>query len=91
MRIDADTHRLLFLDAFGMAPPDGARQRIERVFAHAKHFSHVAQGRTRTIGNHCRRETGAIASIAVVDILHHLLAPLMLEIDVDIRRFAAFG
>ena len=31
-------------------------------------------------------DRGAVAAIAAVDILHHLLAPRMLEIDVDIRR-----
>src|SRR5208282_3117267 len=34
----------------------------------------------------------AVASIALVDVLDHLLAPLVLEIDVDIGRLAAvFG
>src|SRR3546814_11902715 len=31
----------------------------------------------------------AVASIARIDILHHLLAPLVLEIDVDVGRLAA--
>ena len=31
----------------------------------------------------------AVPAIAAVDILHHLLAPLMLEIDVDVGRFPA--
>ena len=32
---------------------------------------------------------GAIAAIALVDILDHLLAPLMLEIDIDVGRLLA--
>ncbi len=31
----------------------------------------------------------AIAAVALVDVLDDLLAPLMLEIDVDVRRLAA--
>src|SRR3546814_10458628 len=31
----------------------------------------------------------AVAAIARIDILHHLLAPLVLEIDVDVGRLAA--
>ena len=31
-------------------------------------------------------DRGAVAAIAAVDILHHLLAPRMLEIDVDVGR-----
>ena len=36
-------------------------------------------------------DAGALAAIVVVDILDHLLAPLMLEIDVDVGRLAPFG
>jgi hypothetical protein len=31
----------------------------------------------------------AVPPVAAIDILHHLLAPLMLEIDVDIGRLLA--
>ena len=44
------------------------------------------------ITNQRGRKAGAIAAIFVVDVLDHLFAPLVLEIDVDIRRLAAlFG
>src|SRR3546814_18712965 len=33
----------------------------------------------------------AVAAVAFVDILHHLLAPFVLEIDVDIGRLVALG
>ena len=32
-----------------------------------------------------------MAAVAAVDVLDHLLAPLVLEIDVDVRRLAALG
>ena len=36
-----------------------------------------------------RGDPGAVAAIALIDILHHLLAPLMFEIDVDVGRLVA--
>ena len=37
-----------------------------------------------------RRDRRAFAGVAAIDILHHLLTPLVLEIHVDIGGFAAF-
>ena len=34
---------------------------------------------------------GAVAAIALIDVLDHLLAPLVLEVDVDVGRLAAVG
>ena len=36
-----------------------------------------------------RGERGAIAAVLAVDVLDHLLAPLVLEVDVDVRRLVA--
>ena len=36
-----------------------------------------------------RADGGALAAIALVDVLDHLFAPLMLEIDVDVGRLVA--
>ncbi len=36
-------------------------------------------------------ERGAIAAVGLVDPLDHFLAPLVLEIDIDVGRFAALG
>src|SRR5215211_3055572 len=43
------------------------------------------------IGDHGRGKAGAVAAIALVDVLDHLLAPLVLEIDVDVGRLAPLG
>jgi hypothetical protein len=40
--------------------------------------------------NDSRDNRGAVAAVSPVDILHHLLAPRMLEIDVDVGRFQPF-
>ena len=39
--------------------------------------------------DHRRAQPGAVAAVFFVDVLDHLLAPLVLEIDVDIGRFLA--
>ena len=36
-------------------------------------------------------EPGAQAAVLIVDILHDLLAPLVLEIDIDVGRLVALG
>ncbi len=42
--------------------------------------------------NHGGDNRGAMAAITIEDILHHLFAARMLEIDIDIGRLAAlFG
>ena len=51
----------------------------------------LAQRRAAAIADHRGGEPGALAAVFPVDILDHLLAPLMLEIDVDIRRLLARG
>ena len=43
----------------------------------------------RAVMDHGRRDPGALAAILLVDVLDHLLAPLMLEIDVDVGRLLA--
>ena len=41
-----------------------------------------------TIADDGGGKPGALAAIALIDVLDHLLAPLMLEIDVDVGRLA---
>ena len=43
------------------------------------------------VGDDGRGEAGALAAVLLVDVLHHLFAPLVLEIDVDVGRLVAFG
>ena len=39
--------------------------------------------------DHRRGDPGAVAAVFLVDVLDHFLAPLMLEIDVDVGRLLA--
>ena len=43
------------------------------------------------VADHRGGERGAVAAVFLVDVLDHLLAPLMLEIDVDVGRLVARG
>ena len=43
------------------------------------------------VADHRGGEPGAVAAVFLVDVLDHLLAPLVLEIDVDVGRLAARG
>src|SRR3546814_19776393 len=43
------------------------------------------------IAGHDRSQRRVRASIGLIDPLDHLLAPLMLEVDIDVGRFAPLG
>src|SRR6188474_936798 len=45
----------------------------------------------RAITDHHGGERGAAAPVFPVDVLNHLLAPLVLEVDVDVRRLVALA
>ena len=47
--------------------------------------------RAAAIADHGGGDAGAVAAVAGVDILDHLLAALVLEIDVDVGRLFALG
>ena len=55
-----------------------------------KRLADFAQRAFRAVMDDGGDNPGAVAAIALIDILHHLLAPLMFEIDVDVGRLGAF-
>ena len=65
--------------------PASARDRVLR---QAEHLADLADGAAAAIADHGRGEAGALAAVFLVDVLDHLLAPLVLEIDVDVGRLA---
>ena len=54
-------------------------------------FAHVAQRRSRAIADDGRGQRRTIAAVLFVDVLDHFLAPLMLEVDVDVGRLVALA
>src|SRR3954470_18250431 len=90
-RIQADTPRLLFLYASHRPAPKRAGEHADRVIRKAKDFPHFTDGAATAIADDGGGHAGMSASISLVDILDHLLAPFVLEIDIDIRWFASLG
>jgi hypothetical protein len=67
------------------------REALDRVGRQAHRLADVAHRAARAIGNHRRREPGALARVLLVDVLDDLLAALVLEVDVDVGRLLALG
>ena len=70
-------------------PGDAARQALDLVGLQAKRLTGVAQRAFRAVTDHRRRQRGALAAVFFIDVLDHLFAPLMLEINIDVRRLVA--
>ncbi len=62
-------------------------QPIHEIERQPKRLADITHGGARTVTNRLGRHAGAVAAVFLVDVLQHLLAPLMLEIDVDVGRF----
>src|SRR5262245_47415982 len=79
-----------FPDAFRKdrpAVPPG--ELLRKIQVDSKRLAQVPQGALRAIADHGRGDRGALAPVLSVDILDHRLAPLMLEIDVDVGRLVS--
>ncbi len=74
-----------------MMTPDRVRQTAGHIFAETEHLADFADGAARAVMDHRRGQGGAAMAIASIDILDDFLAPLMLEIHIDVGRLAAFG
>ena len=57
----------------------------------AERLAHVAHRALRPVADHRGGERGALAAVLAVDVLDHLLAPLVLEVDVDVGRLVALA
>ena len=68
-----------------------AGERADGVLRQAEGLADLAHGRARAVGDDGGGDAGAVAAVFLVDVLHHLLAPLVLEIDVDVGRLVALG
>ncbi len=61
--------------------------RIDLVEREAERLADVADGRARAVRDHGGRHAGPLAAVFFVDVLDHLFAAFVLEIDVDIGGF----
>ena len=62
--------------------PLGERVGVTRREAHG--LRHLPQRRARPVGDHVGDLRGALAAVLVVDVLDHLLTPLVLDVEVDV-------
>ena len=91
VRIEAGAAHLLVRHGADRPAPHGAVEGADDIVGEAEDLADLADGGARAIGDDGGGEAGAVAAVLVVDVLHHLLAALMLEIDVDVGRLAALG
>ncbi len=74
--------------ALAPGAPHRAGQGGGHVLGQAQRLAHVADRRTRAIADLGGADGGAVAAVTFIDVLDHLLAPLVLEVDVDVGRLA---
>ena len=86
--IEVELLGVLRLDAFLRPAPDLRRQHLDEVFGQAERLADIAQRALGAVADDGRAERGMIAAIGLEDPLHDDLAPLVLEIDVDVGRLA---
>ncbi len=57
----------------------------------AEGTGHVAHRRAGAVGDHVGHQRGVVPPVAGIDVLDHLLAPVGLDVDVDVRRAVTLG
>src|SRR5262245_38693739 len=62
--------------------PDEAGQARGHILLEAHRLADLADGHARTVVDDGGADGGALAAVARIEILDHLFAPLMLEVDV---------
>ncbi len=87
-RVEPDLAQAVILEpARGMEPPQLRRHRGQRILGQAQRAADLADRPLAAIVDDRRAQARAVPPVAVVDVLDHLLAPLVLEIDVDVGGF----
>src|SRR5262245_2922438 len=89
VHVDAGAHEFGGAHSAATHAPDRGGQRADRVFRQPENLADLADGGATAIGDDGRGNAGMVATVVLVNVLDHLLAPLVLEIDVDVGRFAA--
>ena len=70
-------------------PGKHLRQQVDLVRWQAQCTGNVAYRALAAVADDRGRQCRAVAAVLGVDVLEHLLAPLVLEVDVDVRRLVA--
>ncbi len=80
---------VLVRQAVVVAAPHGLGERGGHVLRQPHRLADLADRPARAVMNDGGADRGALAAVTLVDVLDHLLAPLVLEIDVDVGRLVA--
>ena len=80
---------MLVRQAVAPVAPDRVGEGRGDVRRQAERLADLADRHARAVMDHGGADRGPLAAVAPVEILDDLLAPLMLEIDVDVRRLVA--
>ena len=70
------------------SPRPATESACDQVLGQAERLADVAQRALGAVADHGRAERGAVAAVGVEHPLHDDLAPLVLEVDVDVGRLA---
>src|SRR4029453_3281974 len=89
VHVDAGAHEFGGTTPPAAPAPDRGGKRADRVFGQSEDLADLADGGTAAIGDDGRGNAGMVAAIVLVNVLNHLLAPLVLEIDIDVGPLAA--
>ena len=90
-RVESGLEKAFRRDRFSVPPEMIARKPLDPVGADAERLADVAQRAARSVGDHRRCQRGTFPSITPVKILDDLLAPLVLEVHVDVGRLVALA
>ncbi len=88
--VDAAFRKSLKQVLLGIEPVVRLGDYVDDYRVYTQCLAGFAQRAARPISGHGRSERGAVASILGVQVLDHLFAPLVLEIDIDVGRLATF-
>ena len=86
VRVQAGLADVVGGNAFAPAAPDGIGESGGDVLGEPQRFADIADGAARAIVDDGRADRRPLAAVAAIDVLHDQFAPLVLEIDVDVRR-----
>ena len=65
------------------------RQPVHLIQRQPERLAHLAQGQPPPVADDLAHHARAVPAVLLVDVLQHLLAPLVLEVHVDVRRLLA--
>src|SRR5262249_34842690 len=89
VHVDAGAHELGGAHSAATHAPDRGGQRADRVFRQPEDLADLADGGAAAIGGDGPGNAGMAATVVLENVLDPLLAPPVLEIDIDVGRFAA--